>query len=115
MDAHSLSDRIVHDDPGSPESRLVGAPIQENPDLAARANPITYVSVDDPPFLIVHGDSDPLVPMHQSELLHRALLEVGISSELVRVEGGGHGMGGTFGTPGLFERVARFFDRHLKP
>lgn len=114
MDAHSISGRIVHDAPDSPESQLIGAPIRERPDLAARANPITYVSPGDPPFLIVHGDEDPLVPLHQSQILHEALERAGVESELYAVVGGGHGSGGEFGTAELFERVAAFFDKHLK-
>ena len=114
MDAHSISDRIAHDAPDSPESELIGAPIQGNPDLAARANPITYVTPDDPPFLIVHGDLDPLVPHHQSELLQAALRGAGVEATLYTVEGGRHGQGGEFGSPELFERVADFFDRTLR-
>ena len=45
-----------HAKPDSPESKLLGRTVAEVPDRAARANPITYVSHDDPPFLIVHGD-----------------------------------------------------------
>jgi hypothetical protein len=39
------------------------------PPAVARANPATYASRDDPPFLILHGTGDPLVPHHQSEVL----------------------------------------------
>ena len=56
MDAQRLPDGQIHDVADSPESELVGGPIQENPEKVARANPITYVSVDVPPFLIAHGD-----------------------------------------------------------
>lgn len=80
-----------HDSPDSPESRLVGGPIQEKKDIANTANPITYITQDDPPFLIVHGDQDDLVPFNQSELLHDALTKAGIPSELVQVKNGGHG------------------------
>jgi acetyl esterase/lipase len=66
-----LSD--CHNDPLSPESRLVGCPIQECPHAAQRANPVNYVSFREPPFLIVHGQADLLVPHHQSELLYAAL------------------------------------------
>ena len=62
-----------HNDPLSPESRLVGCPIQECPRAAQAANPVNYVGRGEPPFLIVHGQSDLLVPHHQSELLYRAL------------------------------------------
>ena len=49
MDADSLpGGPIQHDAADSPESMLVGGPIQENTDKVARANPITYVSPDDP-------------------------------------------------------------------
>ena len=104
---------IVHDGPDSPESQLIGGPIQENPEKVRRANPITYVSADDPPFLIVHGDGDELVPHNQSELLANALRNAGVEVVFHTVVGGGHGRGGEFGSPALFERVRRFFDRHL--
>lgn len=64
-----------HDAPDSSESKLIGAPIQERPELATRANSISYMSNASnlPPFLNVHGDADPLVPFNQSELLVAAL------------------------------------------
>ncbi len=113
MDAHSINPDFLHDAPGSPESALLGGPIQLNPDKAARADPITYATADDPPFLIIHGDLDPLVPYNQSELLQAALASAGVSSKLYKVVGGRHGSGGEFGTPSLFERIARFFDENL--
>ena len=82
---------MVHDTPDSPESQLVGGPIRDHPDRVARANPITYVTPDDPPFLIVHGDADPLVPHHQSELLEAALRKAGVRVKLVTIPGGPHG------------------------
>lgn len=83
----------AHDAPDSPESILIGGPIQENDDLCALANPITYVDENDPPFLIIHGDADPLVPYCQSVWLHEALTEKGVENELIIVPGGGHGDG----------------------
>ena len=91
MDAHRLPDGLVHDAPDSPESQLVGGPIQEHKDRVARANPITYVSEDDPPILIIHGDQDKLVPYHQSVSLKDALEAVGATVTFYKVEGGGHG------------------------
>ena len=87
---------MSHDAPDSPESVLVGGPIQENKDKVTLANPITYVDSDDPPFLIFHGDKDPLVPHCQSELLHQELQKKGVSSQLVIIPEAGHG-------PGVFE------------
>jgi acetyl esterase/lipase len=62
-----------HDDEASPESRLVGCAIQSCPEKAQAANPLRYVSASDPPILILHGNSDPLVPHNQGEQLYMAL------------------------------------------
>jgi acetyl esterase/lipase len=99
-----------HDQPGSPEARLVGGAVQEHKDAARGASPVTYVSRDDPPFLLIHGTEDPVVPFSQSQLLHDALREADVSSTLVPVTGGGHGR---FGTPEVAERVRAFFARQL--
>jgi dipeptidyl aminopeptidase/acylaminoacyl peptidase len=78
MDAHRLPTGPLHDNAKSPETLLIGGLISAHPALVARANPITFVTGDDPPFLIVHGDQDPLVPHHQSELLANALNKAGV-------------------------------------
>jgi hypothetical protein len=49
MDAHRLPDGQIHNAPDSPESRLVGGPVQVNPDKVRRVNPITYVDKGAPP------------------------------------------------------------------
>ena len=72
-----------HDAADSPESRLVGGPIQENREAVVRANPISYITFDDPPFLIMHGDQDQLVPPNQSELLYHALQEAGVDDAVI--------------------------------
>ncbi len=113
MDANATDDSaIVHDAPDSPESLLVGGPIQEQLERVAEANPISYVDGNPPPFLIIHGDRDRLVPCHQSELLARALDDVGAEVELVRLAGAGHG-GEAFRTPEVAQRVIAFFQDHL--
>jgi acetyl esterase/lipase len=104
-----------HDAPDSPESQLIGAPIQEHPDLVARANPITYIGPETPPFLIVHGDADYTVLLNQSQFLYRALRIAGLDATFHIVEGAGHGF------PGASEEqlaeidamVDAFFDAHL--
>ena len=101
---------LDHDATDSPESLLIGSPIQESPEKVATANPITYVSADDPPFLNVHGTMDPLVSFNQSELLHAALQKSEVDTTLITINGGGHGRG--FG-PNVTEVVERFFDHHL--
>ena len=101
---------LDHDAADSPESLLIGSPIQESPEKVATANPITYVSADDSPFLNVHGTMDPLVSFNQSELLHTALQKSKVETTLITINGGGHGRG--FG-PKANEVVERFFDHHL--
>jgi acetyl esterase/lipase len=111
MDAHRPPHGLIHDAPDSPESQLVGGPIQENPGRVARANPITYVTPEAPPFLIVHGEKDPLVPHHQSEILAEALREAGVPVVLYTVKGGSHG---GFADPKVPELTRAFLAEHLK-
>jgi acetyl esterase/lipase len=112
MDAHRLPGGMVHDTPDSPESELVGGPIQAHPDRVAAANPITYVTPDAPPFLIVHGEMDPLVPHHQSQLLDAALRQAGVPVQFYTVKGAGHG---GFTDPKVVELTKRFLAEHLNP
>ena len=72
-------------------TQLLGGTVAEKPELAAAANPINYISPADPPFLIIHGDADPIVPINQSELLHAALEKAGVPSQFHIVQGGMHG------------------------
>ena len=102
--------RMDHDAADSPESLLVGGPVQENKEACKRANPITYVSRNDPPILIVHGDKDPLVPHNQSELLYEALKRADVDVKFHTVKGGGHG----FRDVQVNRMVKEFFNRHLK-
>jgi acetyl esterase/lipase len=59
--------------------------------FAASVSPITYVTKNSPPIFIVHGDADPTVPYQQSVDLHKKLVEVGVKTEFITVEGGLHG------------------------
>src|SRR5579884_2864689 len=102
-----------HDKPDSPESKLLGGPVQENKDKAAKANPITYVDRNAAPFLILHGDKDNTVPYGQSEMLTEALRKAGVEVTLKKVEGAGHG-GPGFGTAENRQLIEEFFDKHLK-
>lgn len=79
-----------HDDPNAPSSRLVGCPIQECPDEAARVSPIRYLDEDDPPLLILHGTDDRLVPHGQSQQLYAAAQAACVRASFVSVAGAGH-------------------------
>jgi len=113
--AHSLPGSwINHDSPTSPESRLIGGAIQKNPDKAEQANPIKYVTHDAPPFLIVHGEQDPLVPCNQSELLYAALKQARVNVTFYKIAGAGHG-GPAFDSDMMRAAVLAFLDKYLKP
>jgi len=65
--------------------------ILTNPERAAKANPITYISDKTPPFLVMVGDEDNRVPANQSELLHDALIDKGVNSTFYILKGVKHG------------------------
>jgi len=102
--------QLDHDGANSPESQLLGGPIHDNVEKAKQANPITYITKDDPPFLIMHGDKDMTVPFNQSELLNEALKKAGVTVTFHPVPGAGHGFGG----PENLKLVSDFFDGELK-
>jgi acetyl esterase/lipase len=102
-----------HATDASPEARLLGGAVMQNKDKAAKVNPITYVSQDDPPFLIVHGDKDPTVPINQSQLLFEALKKAGDSVHFHTIHGAGHG-GPGFAGKNIDDMVSTFFNERLK-
>jgi dipeptidyl aminopeptidase/acylaminoacyl peptidase len=97
----------------SPINKLFGGSVEDRKSLVAKANPITFVSKDSAPFLIMHGDKDMLVPLAQSQTLAEALKKAGVECELQVLKGAGHGTG--FGVPEVIKAVADFFDKHLNP
>ena len=90
---------------------FLGGPVDDNLAKAALASPVTHITKDDPPFLIMHGSADPVVPAAQSRRLPTALKKAGIDTTLRIIEGAGHGVSG----PGVHNQVTAFFDKHLNP
>jgi dipeptidyl aminopeptidase/acylaminoacyl peptidase len=76
-------------------------------------SPVHYISRDNPPFLILHGTADRLVPFAQSVELSEALQAAGIEVTLQRFPNSGHG-GPAFVLPAVQKLVQAFFDKHLK-
>lgn len=103
---------FAHNEAKSPESSLIGGAIQENPAKVALANPISYVNKSNPPFLIFHGDKDPLVPDCQSKKLYEKLQKEGVPSELVIISGGGHGPGVMIDK--YYDQMLTFFEKEKK-
>ena len=86
---------------------------------AALASPVTYVTADDPPFLMLHGEKDALVPIEQSQILLAALQSVGVPAELVPVVNAGHSFkpdGGQISPSRneIAQLVVAFFEERLK-
>jgi acetyl esterase/lipase len=99
---------MEHDSPESPEGRLIGARISENPGLARAASPITYVHAGAPPFLIMHGTADRGVSVAQSKSLAEALRAVGVHVETEWVEGSDHMWMGAPDIEAIFNRSVKF-------
>ena len=66
-----------------------------------------------PPFLILQGAEDVVVPPADSAQLYRVLVENGVDADFVEVEGAGH-MDPAFWQPPIVDRVVAFLDRTLK-
>jgi acetyl esterase/lipase len=105
--------------------RLLGGPLSSNKEKAVMANPMTYATKDDPPFLILHGDKDRVVLPEQSRFLYEALKNVGVKVELNLIENDTH-FGASYNQPGavsdalesnrakIEEMMDSFFDKYLK-
>jgi acetyl esterase/lipase len=81
-------------------------------ELARNISPALLVDRKQSPFLIIHGDADFTVPLHQSEMLLAALKKNGGSAELIVKKGGGHPW---FTIAEEVKVMADWFDKELKP
>ncbi len=102
--------KMDHLSADSPESKLLGQQITKVPKLVHEASPITYVTKDDPPILIIHGTKDPLVPYQQSVVFADALKKAGVPIILQRIENGEHG---GFGSEEVNARTKAFLSKYL--
>ncbi len=84
-------------------------------DLCHQASAVSHITSDDPPFLILHGTRDALVPVEQSELLQAALKQGNVPAEILIIEGAPHSFHLQPRQQDLRPTVLGFFDRHLKP
>ena len=71
---------LDHNAPDSPESALVGGTLQETVEVAKSASPMTHVTTDDAPILIIHGTKDALVPYPQSVDFEKSSKQPGVSA-----------------------------------
>jgi acetyl esterase/lipase len=82
--------------------------------ICKEMSPVYYVTADDAPTLILHGDADELVPLQQSEIIVEKFKEAGVPVELIVKKGAGHGLWPSMLTTD-FGTIAKWFDAHLKP
>ncbi|MDQ0675170.1 acetyl esterase/lipase [Pseudarthrobacter siccitolerans] len=95
-----------------PEYMLVGG--SDDPALLAAASPVSYVTADAAPFLLIHGDSDGLVPHSQTDLLAAALATAGVEHEVVTIKGGDHCFfGAEDQLDAILAAAVRFFSEKL--
>lgn len=104
-----------HDDASSPEGRWLGGKPSSIPQVASRASPVTWVSVDDPPFIIQHGGRDCSVPTEQGRRLRDALLPVLGAQAVSWLEFPSDGHGGpSFGAAENLDVITSFFERWIR-
>lgn len=98
----------------SPFSRLLGAPTSHVPELCRLASPATHITPDAPPFLLVHGTGDALVPVAQSYELHDRLTRAGVPVEMMIEPGRPHHGDSWMHEPRVIDRCLDFIDRYCK-
>ncbi|SEL29841.1 alpha/beta hydrolase [Streptacidiphilus jiangxiensis] len=97
-----------------PYTALLGGSPAEQPESARAASPVSYTADgDNPPFLLIHGTADGLVPFEQSVALADRLRASGSPVELVPVEGADHIFLGASDIPALVRRSVEFLAGHL--
>ncbi len=92
---------------------LLGAQPRDVPELAAQASAVTQVSAGAPPFLLIHGAVDTMVPPAHSERLHELLLKAGERSTYRPIAGADHCFAGYADVPGIIADSAAFFAAEL--
>jgi len=83
-----------------------------DPAKAQTVSPILFVTADDPPSLMIHGDQDELVPLRNSERILDAFKKAGVETNLVVIAGGKHGFEGEHAVTAR-NAMRAWFEAHL--
>jgi len=105
--------RSWNPDPNSPEGMLFDAPPRQRRKLAESASPVCQVSSAAPPFFLIHGTADTVVPASHSERLNSLLIEAGVQSTYLPVPGADHCFEGHKNIGALIDKTVEFFARQL--
>ena len=117
MSGFSDFTRVMYNSIATAVYYAVGVLPGSNSPLNVAASPVTYITPDDPPFLIIHGDKDGIAPLEQSQILDAKLRGAGVPSTLVIVKNGDHSLQGDNISPSTDEiskLISDFFETHLK-
>lgn len=99
--------------PENPIKLLLGALPKDNPNLAKKASPISYIDKNDPPFLIIQGEKDDSVNPDQSINFSKLLTKAGIKNELNIVAGAPH-YGPMFDSQEIRNSIAEFLNQYMQ-
>jgi acetyl esterase/lipase len=102
---------VQRENPDSVIAKLFGGPVSQKLELAKRASPVTWVTKDAAPLLILQGTKDPLVPADQSQRLYDKLKAAGADTKIKIYEGAGHG-GPAFSNPETLTLIHDFVTQH---
>ncbi len=103
-----------HNDPLSPESRIMGAPITTIPELVKLATPSTHLKKSLPAFMIHHGEADPIVPVQQSIAFAEAIVAAHGQVTLETFSGQGHHGQAWYEEEVMSDKVFEFFQETLR-
>jgi len=103
-----------HNDPNSPESRFMGAPITSIPELVKLATPSTHLKKNVPAFMIHHGEADPIVPVQQSLSFAHAITAAHGQVTLETFSGKGHHGQAWYEEEVMSDKVFKFFQETLR-
>ncbi|MBR3842830.1 MAG: prolyl oligopeptidase family serine peptidase [Christensenellaceae bacterium] len=92
---------------------LLGGKPDGIPEIYKKASASHYIRPDMPPFLLLHGTGDRMVPIEQNDLFYEQMTAAGNEVEYYTVEGAGHGAE-EFYQPEIKNLVLAFLDKHLK-
>jgi acetyl esterase/lipase len=102
---------VQKENPNSVLAQLFGGPVSQKLELAKKASPVTWVTKEAAPILIMQGTNDPLVPLDQSQRLYKKLKDAGVDVMLDVIDGAGHG-GPQFVTQEKLKMMFEFLAKH---
>jgi acetyl esterase/lipase len=96
---------------------FLGGSFAQVPDKYADASPVTHVTKNSAPTFMIHGASDTLVPLSQSQMMKAALDKAGVPNELVVIAKGEHGFGGADqkDVAAAYKRSVEWLKQYLMP